>query len=289
MKNDYSTDPAAAPAGSSPPVAGRASRGAGSTRSRVVWFLVALGCALLTARFGVWQLSRAHTKLANAELVAARGALPPLAGDALARDGATGEGQWQRHIALTGEWDAAHTVFLMNRTMDERSGFYVMTPLRLPDGGAVVVQRGWVPRDDADPMKVPALPTPGGPVKVFGHAAPWPSHWIDIGHGAGGPVRQNLELAAFTAESGLALRPLTVAEDATADNAADGLRRDWPSGNGGVSVTTNYGYAVQWFAMSLAFLGLWVWLQFIRPRRLALAPSDSDSPNDARVDDTPHR
>ena len=288
MKKDYSTDTAAAFAGSSPPVAGRATRGAGSTRSRIVWFFVALGCALLTARFGVWQLSRAHTKLANAALVAERSALPPLAGDELARDAATGEGQWQRHIVLTGEWDTAHTVFLMNRTMDERSGFYAMTPLRLPDGGAVVVQRGWVPRDDADPMKVPALPTPGGPVKVFGHVAPWPSHWIDIGHGADGPVRQNLELAPFAAESGLALRPVTVVEDTTADNAADGMRRDWPPGNGGVSVTTNYGYAVQWFAMSIAFLGLYVWLQFIRPRRQALA-SDSESPRDARVDDTPPR
>ena len=204
------------------------------------------------------------------------------------RDPVTGEGQWQRRIALTGEWDAAHTVFLMNRTMDERSGFYVMTPLRLPGGGAVVVQRGWVPRDDADPMKVPAVPAPAGPVKVFGHVAPWPSHWIDIGHGAGGPVRQNLELAPFAAESGQALRPVTVVEHASADNAADGMRRDWPSGNGGVSVTTNYGYAVQWFAMSIAFLGLYVWLQFIRPRRQALAP-DSESPRDARVDDTPPR
>jgi surfeit locus 1 family protein len=288
MKNDYSTDPAPASAGSSPPAAGPPSRGAGSTRSRIVWFFVAVGCALLTARFGVWQLSRAHAKLANAALVAERSALPPLAGDALARDPATAERQWQRHITLTGEWDSAHTVFLMNRTMDERSGFYVMTPLRLPDGSAVLVQRGWVPRDDADPMKVPVVAAPGGPVKLFGHAAPWPSHWIDIGHGASGPVRQNLEPALFAAESGLALRPVAVVEDATADNAGDGMRRDWPAGDGGVGVTTNYGYAVQWFAMSIAFLGLYVWLQFIRPRRRALA-SESDSPRDARVDDTASR
>jgi surfeit locus 1 family protein len=281
MSNDYSTDPAAAPAGSSPPT------GAGTTRSRVVWFFVALACALLTARFGIWQLSRAHTKLANAALVAERSRLAPLDGRELARDPAAAESQWQRHIALTGAWDTAHTVFLMNRTMDERSGFYVMTPLRLPDGGAVVVQRGWIARDDSDPMKVPTLPATSGPAKVFGHAAPWPAHWIDIGHGAPGPVRQNLELAPFAAESGLALRPLTVIEDATADNAVDGLRRDWPVPE--VGVATNYGYAVQWFAMSLAFLGLYVWLQFIRPRQRALAQAASDSPLDARVDDPTRR
>jgi surfeit locus 1 family protein len=108
---------------------------------------------------------------------------------------------------------------------------------------------------------------PGGAARVFGHAAPWPSHWIDIGQGAGGPVRQNLELAAFSAESGLALRPLTVVEDETPENALDGMRRDWQTSVGGVSVATNYGYAVQWFAMSIVFFGLYVWLQFIRPRR----------------------
>ena len=150
--------------------------------------------------------------------------------------------------------------------MDERSGFYVMTPLRLPDGTAVLVQRGWVPRDDTDPMRVPVLPMLAGQQRVYGHAAPWPSHWIDIGHGAGGAVRQNLELAAFTAESGLALRPVMLVEDITPANALDGMRRDWPTGDGGVSVTTNYGYAVQWFAMSIAFLGLWVWAAVHPPR-----------------------
>jgi surfeit locus 1 family protein len=279
MKNDYPTDPAAASAGSSP------ARGAGTLRSRIIWFVVALACASLTARFGVWQLSRAHAKTALAALVAERSTLPPMPAGDLARDPAAAEQQWQRHIELTGEWVTAHTVFLMNRTMDERSGFYVMTPLRLPDGSAVIVQRGWIPRNDADPLKVPAVVMRGGPVRVFGHAAPWPSHWIDIGHGVDGPVRQNLELAAFTTESGLALRPLTVVEDTTPENSQDGMRRDWPSGNGGVSVATNYGYAVQWFAMSIAFFGLWVWIQFIRPRK----PAHPDSPADAPVDNTDPR
>jgi surfeit locus 1 family protein len=281
MKNDYSTDPGAASAGSSPPAVA-ARPGAGSTHSRIVWFVVALGCSLLTARFGVWQLSRAHAKLANEALVTERGKMPALAAGELARDAAGAQAQWQRHIALTGEWDAAHTVYLMNRTMDERSGFYVMTPLRLPDGGAVVVQRGWIARDDADPMKAPPVSTPAGAVSLYGHVAPWPSHWIDIGHGPGGPVRQNIELAALATESGLALRPETVVEDATPANAHDGLRRDWPSSVAGVSVTTNYGYAVQWFAMSVAFLGLYVWLQFIRPGRPA--PADSQAPLDDPVD-----
>ena len=91
-------------------------------------------------------------------------------------------------------------------------------------------------------------------------------------------MRQNLEQAAFAAETGLALRPLTVFEEAGADNAGDGLRRDWPAPSAGVSIATHYGYAAQWFGMSLAFLGLYVWMQFIRPRRLARAATYSSAP-----------
>ena len=271
MKNDYST--AASGQASASPETTRAWRPP-TTRSRIVWFVAALGCALLTARLGVWQLSRAHQKTSAAELIAQRGNLPALPADALARDAGTGTLQWQRRIALQGEWDAVHTVFLMNRTMDERSGFFVMTPLRLPGGDAVVVQRGWVARDDADPMKVPAVPTPAGPVRVEGRVAPWPSHWIDIGHGAGGPVRQNLELAPLAAEAGVALRPVTLVEQANGDNAGDGLRRDWPAPDS--NAITNYGYAVQWFAMSIAFFGLYAWIQFFR-RRPPSDDTDSDS------------
>jgi len=47
------------------------------------------------------------------------------------------------------------------------------------------------------------------------------------------------------------------------DAAADGLLRDWPLPT--VDVQTNYGYAVQWFAIAAAIAFLYVWHRFIRP------------------------
>ena len=287
MKKDYSTDPGAVSAGS-PSHVGDARWRAGSWRARVLWLVVALICSTLTSIAGIWQLSRAHAKLAHEALVAERGPLPALHAGELARNATAGEVQLQRKITVTGELDAAHTVFLMNRTMGERPGFYVMTPIRLLDGGAVVVQRGWIAGVDGDPTMPPPLSTPSGTVTLSGHVAPWPAKWFELGHSAGGRVRQNIELVALAAESGLPLRPVIVVEDANAGNAKDGLGRDWPPPTAGTSIATHYGYAVQWFAMSVAFLGLYVWLQFIRPRRPAQA-SDSDSPLDARVDDTASR
>ena len=103
---------------------------------------------------------RAHQKLDAAALVAdARAGLPELLPAAeLARDEPAATDQWERRIALQGRWIADHTIVLANRTMDGQTGFFVVTPLRLPSGDAVVVQRGWVPLDRGDPRRAPVVP-----------------------------------------------------------------------------------------------------------------------------------
>ena len=64
-------------------------------------------------------------------------------------------------VVLDGRWLAAHTVYLDNRQMNGRPGFFVVTPLRLDDGRAVLVQRGWLPRDCSD--RTASLPPPTRP------------------------------------------------------------------------------------------------------------------------------
>jgi surfeit locus 1 family protein len=266
MKDDYSTgtsrDAAGSPSGPGKGDAVAAPRG---RRSRLVWFVVALACSALTARFGVWQLDRAHQKLAAAALVAERSQLPPLDESAIARDDEAAKAQVERRIELHGRWVQEHTVFLANRTMDGLPGFFVVTPLRLATGDAILVQRGWVPLDQGDPSHAPKVATPGDEARISGHLAPWPSHWFELGRPMPGPIRQNLDRAAFAAEAGIALRPVTAIEDATSLNAADGLGRRWTPP--AVNVGVNYGYAVQWFAMSIGFLVLYAWLAFFRHRQ----------------------
>ena len=41
-------------------------------------------------------------------------------------------------------------MLLRNRVRDGEGGYDVLTPLVLDDGTAVVVDRGWVPRNDVD-------------------------------------------------------------------------------------------------------------------------------------------
>ncbi len=232
---------------------------------RVVVLAAALAGAMLTARLGLWQLDRAAQKIALQQSITARAGLPPLPQAALARRAAEVPAQTNRRIRLQGHWLAAYTVYLDNRPMDGRVGFYVVTPLALDDGSAVLVERGWVARDPDQRTRIALPPPPPGPVTIDGRITPYPGRLYSLGADAPGPIRQNLDVAAYARETGLALRPLALVEDDGPTPPADGLRRDWPAP--AADVQMHYGYAFQWFAMSALIIGLYVWFQLLRPRR----------------------
>jgi len=156
-------------------------------------------------------------------------------------------------------------VFLDNRQMDGRPGFYVLTPLQL-DGRpeAIVVQRGWVARDFVERTRLLAVPTPDGPVELHGRIAPPPARLYEFAASASGTIRQNLDLTEFARETGLVLLPMSVLQTEVPAGTSDGLRRDWP--RPAVDVHKNLGYAVQWFALAALMTGLYVWFQLVRPR-----------------------
>jgi surfeit locus 1 family protein len=234
-----------------------------NARSLVVLLAALLGAGL-TARLGVWQLDRAAQKTALQQTLDSRQALAPLPASALATDAAQAAAQQDRRIVVTGRWLAEHTVYLDNRQMDAREGFYVVTPLLLADGSAVAVQRGWLPRNFLDRTQVSAPALPAGPVQVAGRIAPPPGRLYDFGGAPTGPIRQNLDLGAFAVEVGHALRPLSIVQLDGPLTPPDGLLRHWP--HPAADVQRNYGYAFQWFAMATLILGLYAWFQLIRPR-----------------------
>lgn len=235
-------------------------------RMRAAAVLVAaLAGAALTARLGVWQLSRAAEKERAQASLDARGAAPPLAQVELAATAAAASEQHHRRVTLQGRWVGGRTVFLDNRPMNGRPGFYVVTPLLLGDGAdAVLVQRGWVPRDAADRTRVPEVASPEGLVVVEGRIAPPPSRLYELGAEDLGPIRQNLDLDGFARETGLQLRPLSVQQSERAGAPPDALLRQWPAP--AVDVHKHYGYAFQWFALAALITGLYVWFQLVRPR-----------------------
>jgi surfeit locus 1 family protein len=220
---------------------------------------------LLTARLGVWQLDRAAQKNQAQATLDARMALPALLPAELAREAQAAAAQHHRAVRLEGQWLAERTVYLENRQMNGRPGFFAVTPLRLDDGSAVLVQRGWLPRDPMDRTRIVAAPPAPGRVVILGRIAPAPGRLYEFEAVASGPIRQNLIIDAYARETGLPLRPLTVVQEDGQPPPGDGLRRQWP--RPAADVHKHYGYAFQWFALSALILGLYVWFQLIRPRR----------------------
>lgn len=245
-----------------------------SERQRALVVLLAtLLLAGVTARLGWWQLDRAAQKKAlQAELVV-QGEAAPLPARELPADAAAAERLRHRRIQLHGLWLPGHTVYLDNRQMNGRPGFFVLTPLRLPAGDAVLVQRGWVPRHFTERTSIAPFTTPEGEVSFTGRIAPWPSRLAALGAEAPGPIRQNLDIAAFAAETRLALRPLVITQLPTPGGSPDGLTRDWPLP--AVDVHKHHGYAAQWFGLSALTAGLYVWFQLIQPWRRRRAAAGS--------------
>ena len=232
---------------------------------RLVIALAALAAVVLTVNLGSWQWGRAQQRNALHEAIASRERMPALSAADLPAAARDPQSLLHRTIVLRGEWIADRTVFLDNRQMNAVPGFYVVTPLRLegrPD--VILVQRGWAPRNFTKREQLPPLQTPAGVVEVRGRLAPPPAKLYDFDTEEKGPIRQNLVLDRFRAETGLPLLPLSVQQ---AGAPSEGLLRQWPQAASGAE--KNIGYAFQWWAIAALIAILYVWFQLVLPRRQA--------------------
>lgn len=246
--------------------------------------LVALLVLAATASLGRWQLSRAAQKVALQNAIDAEKQKPALdqaaflalerAGDAL-----------HRPVRLRGLWLGPQTIYLDNRQMHGLQGFDVLTPLALEGSDqTIMVQRGWIQRNFEDRTKLQPVEMPAGIVEVTGLIEPPPGRLLELGKAAAStpaatpdapgssPIRQNLDLEAFRAETKLPLR--TDVSLQQMGPASEGLQRDWPAP--ALGLERNYGYAFQWFGLSVLVVILYVWFQFVVPFRRARRGSSTD-------------
>ena len=107
----------------------------------LVAVLVAAGCV----RLGIWQLDRLAQRKARNAALASRLALPPL--ELSGRTSA--DSAQQRRVLARGVYDFSAERTWPGRSFEGTPGVALITPLRLADGSAVLVDRGWVPSADA--------------------------------------------------------------------------------------------------------------------------------------------
>lgn len=243
-------------------------------RENLRWWLATLAMlagVAVTFALGLWQLERAAQKSAWHAAQQAQASASVLDEDALrallasTTDSVTA--LQQRRISLKGQWLPAHSVYLDNRQMQGRPGFYVLMPLLLEQGDAVLVQRGWIARNFEQRLALQPVETPTGTVQVDGVLAGAPARTYALADGDAPDVqqpqiRQNLNLPDFAKYTGLVLWPVTVQQTGT---ASEGLQRNWPQPSSGIA--THHGYAFQWFAIAMVLACMLLWFQWLQPAR----------------------
>ena len=134
---------------------------------RLVPALLILFVVVVTVRLGFWQRERAHQKEAlearitqfeNAPAQAVTGAPVALKDIEFHR------------VKARGTFVADKVVYLDNRPYNDQPGFYVVMPFKLADGGYVLVNRGWLPRNMSNRETIAPYVTPPGEIEIEGIA-----------------------------------------------------------------------------------------------------------------------
>ncbi|MCI1012259.1 SURF1 family protein [Herbaspirillum sp. C7C2] len=215
-------------------------------RFRLIPFCATLIVAAAGIALGQWQSHRAAEKTALQQRMQARASETPLL--TLPAEAVTSDMEF-RHIKLRGEFVPQWTLYLENRPYNGAVGFHVLTLFK-PEGSpqAVVVARGWAPRDAADRTRVPQVAPPAGVTEVEGVLRHDAGHVLQLGQ-ADAPrpqaILQNLDIPALAQASGMALSPLVLEQGG---KPGDALVRDWPAPSLGID--RHRGYAVQWYALA---------------------------------------
>jgi surfeit locus 1 family protein len=181
---------------------------------------LALACAGCAAgiTLGNWQTGRAEEKRAAARV---------------------------ERVVVRGHFLPQHTVLLDNRLRHGRPGYEVITPLVLEGNrGHVLVNRGWIAAGPAREQP-PAVATPAGALAIEGVAVKAVQRVMEVGAPAKGRVRQNLDVAAYAGETGLALEPRIIEQHS---DSGDRLLREWPRPDAGAE--KNDAYALQWYSLA---------------------------------------
>ena len=205
---------------------------------------------------GNWQARRAEEKRAlGAEVDQALKAAPIEISATLVEN----KNLLLKRVAARGEFVAERTLFLDNKIRRGRVGYEVITPLKLARSSLhVLVNRGWIEAPRSRDV-LPEVRTPAGETRVEGLALERLPHALQLKEDLQGRVRQNVDLGAFAAETGLALQPIVIEQRS---DSGDGLLREWPRADAGIE--RHESYALQWYLLAALAVILAAVLSFRR-------------------------
>jgi cytochrome oxidase assembly protein ShyY1 len=240
-----------------------------ASRRSLKVLLLAVLVAGVCVRLGVWQIARLHER--NAFVAALHHGLsqPPVPITSLLPNGEPVDPASVRYrrVTVTGTYDIQGEVVLYGRGLSSQvNGNHLLTPLLMPGGTALVVDRGWVPAgNDTPPVSGAAPPT--GTVTETGILIP--SEGGLPGDGGGPPVTEttHVDLAQLSSQLPYRVAPLyLLLQTQTPGQAA--LPKPAPFLL--PSAPPHLSYAIQWFSFAtIALVGAVI---LIGKERRAAAP-----------------
>ncbi len=210
-------------------------------------------------QLGNWQLSRADEKESRQERLDLLSKEPAVA---VPDNPVRIEDFQYRQVDARGEYVPTHTIYLDNKIFQGMAGYQIITPLRIGKSAMhVLVNRGWAPAN-RDRSILPEVPAPNGEVVVSGLATIASQKTLELSADVvAGKVWGNLDIERYRRATGLMLQPVMILQQ---DDVKDGLVRQWARPDSGAA--KNLGYALQWFAMALAVLIIYLVLSVKRNR-----------------------
>lgn len=161
-----------------------------------------------------------------------------------------------RAVSAHGNYVADQQRFVIHRSLNKKSGVWVVTPLRLSDGSVIAVMRGWLLSDHA-----PGVNPPSGEVDITGVLQADESFYAGSapdGRNIAAISRQSLQLGDQARDGFIRLstqNPMTDPAPAPVPVVAQQGSAPFP--------LQNFFYAIQWWIFSLFVVGVylrWLWL-----------------------------
>lgn len=208
---------------------------------------------------GTWQLEREQEKILLQQEYEAKQSATPVNADSI---------DWRRadlafsNVQADGEFDNAHSFLLDNRVYEGKVGYELLSPFRTDSGLELLVNRGWIAQG-ATRAQLPAIRDIGGRVHIQGSVyVPLDKAFLlgeveEMVSSSGPWVLQDIDIERIAAKLETQFAPYTIR---LAPGSTGLEQANWQTVN--MLPQKHRAYAVQWFAMLLVLIIMFVYFGF---------------------------
>lgn len=229
-------------------------------RPRLIPSLLTLLLLPTLVALGFWQLDRADQKYAARSLREQRLTQPPVVLKPSDTDSAA---MLARKVKVEGRFDLQHQFLLQNQLHQEQPGYQVYAPLRLDAETGVLVDRGWVAAHFGPHQPAPDLSGPTDSINMTAVVDTPPSIGLKLGEPGAGATDwprqvQYVDLDWAQQQLGYRLLPYVLLPvDRHEPNLVQTSKPEH-IGERGMPPEKHVSYAVQWFALAVALMVIYI-------------------------------